>query len=129
MTDYELKRLGKSQLIQMLTDQGKEIERLENELRELQSKLLERRIHIEESGSIAEASLRLSGIFEDAQRAADEYLTNIRIEKAKELLGNSDYSMKEICVMVGYSDPTYFSRSFKKNVGVTPTEYKELETR
>ena len=58
-----------------------------------------------------------------------EYLTNIRIEKAKELLGNSDYSMKEICVMVGYSDPNYFSRSFKKNVGVTPTEYKELETR
>jgi two-component system response regulator YesN len=58
-----------------------------------------------------------------------EYLTNIRIEKAKELLSNSDYSMKEICVMVGYSDPNYFSRSFKKNVGVTPTEYKELENR
>ena len=58
-----------------------------------------------------------------------EYLTNIRIEKAKELLGNSDYSMKEICVMVGYSDPNYFSRSFKKNVGVTPTEYKELGNR
>lgn len=54
-----------------------------------------------------------------------EYLTNIRIEKAKELLSNTDYSMKEICVMVGYSDPNYFSRSFKKNVGVTPTEYKE----
>lgn len=54
-----------------------------------------------------------------------EYLTNIRMEKAKELLSNTDYSMKEICVMVGYSDPNYFSRSFKKNVGVTPTEYKE----
>ena len=58
-----------------------------------------------------------------------EYLTNIRIEKAKELLGSTDYSMKEICVMVGYSDPNYFSRSFKKNVGVTPTEYKEVENR
>ena len=33
--------------------------------------------------------------------------------------------MKEICVKTGYSDPNYFSRSFKKNVGVTPTEYKE----
>lgn len=54
-----------------------------------------------------------------------EYLTNIRIEKAKELLNTTDYSMKEICVIVGYSDPNYFSRSFKKNVGVTPTEYKE----
>lgn len=58
-----------------------------------------------------------------------EYLTNIRIEKAKELLSSTDYSMKEICVMVGYSDPNYFSRSFKKNVGVTPTEYKEVENR
>lgn len=54
-----------------------------------------------------------------------EYLTNIRIEKAKELLNTTEYSMKEICVMVGYSEPNYFSKSFKKNVGVTPTEYKE----
>ena len=34
-------------------------------------------------------------------------------------------SMKEICSMVGYADPNYFSRTFKKNIGVTPTEYKE----
>ena len=54
-----------------------------------------------------------------------EYLTNIRIEKAKELLTESDMSMKEICGACGYTDPNYFSRSFKKNVGVTPTEYKE----
>ena len=53
-----------------------------------------------------------------------EYLTNIRIEKAKELLDNTDMSMKEICIEVGYSNPNYFSRIFKKNVGVTPTEYK-----
>ncbi|MCR4850576.1 MAG: response regulator [Lachnospiraceae bacterium] len=54
-----------------------------------------------------------------------EYLTNIRIEKAKDLLLNSDMSMKEICAMCGYQDPNYFSRTFKKNVGFTPTEYKE----
>ena len=47
-------------------------------------------------------------------------------EKAKELLSSTDYSMKEICTMCGYSDPNYFSRSFKKNVGVTPTEYKSV---
>ena len=54
-----------------------------------------------------------------------EYLTNLRIDKAKELLSGTSYSMKEICQMVGYTDPNYFSRIFKKNVGVTPTEYKE----
>lgn len=54
-----------------------------------------------------------------------EYLTNIRIEKAKDLLMNSDMSMKEICVQVGYNDPNYFSRIFKKSTGRTPTEYKE----
>ena len=53
-----------------------------------------------------------------------EYLTNIRMERAKELLSTTEQSMKEICAMCGYSDPNYFSRSFKKNVGVTPTEFK-----
>ena len=56
-----------------------------------------------------------------------DYLTNIRIDKAKELLLGTDCSMKEICAMIGYSDPNYFSRAFKKNVGVTPTEYKEVK--
>jgi two-component system, response regulator YesN len=61
---------------------------------------------------------------EDMGEGFVEYLTKIRIEKAKELLSTTEYSMKEICSMVGYADPNYFSRSFKKNVGVTPTEYK-----
>lgn len=54
-----------------------------------------------------------------------EYLTSIRVERAKELLGNSKLSIKEICAQSGYSDPNYFSRLFKKCVGVTPTEYRE----
>jgi two-component system response regulator YesN len=54
-----------------------------------------------------------------------EYLTSVRIGRAKQLIAGSDMSMKEICTEVGYSDPNYFSRIFKKNVGVTPTEYKE----
>ena len=53
-----------------------------------------------------------------------DYLTELRINKAKDLLENTDLSMKEICAKVGYSNPNYFSRTFKKNVGVSPTEYK-----
>lgn len=56
-----------------------------------------------------------------------DYVTRIRIDKAKELLSGTDMSMKEICASIGYSDPNYFSRSFKKNVGVTPTEFKEQQ--
>ena len=62
---------------------------------------------------------------EEEGRNFIDYLTEIRIDKAKELLMDKNLSMKEICAAVGYSDPNYFSRSFKKNVGVTPTEYRE----
>ncbi len=54
-----------------------------------------------------------------------EYLTNIRIDRAKRLLQNREISIKNICADTGYSDPNYFSRIFKKQVGVTPTEYRE----
>ena len=79
----------------------------------------------EVSGVVNISPYYFSKIFkEDTDENFIEYLTNIRIGKAKELLDTTEYSMKEICSMVGYSDPNYFSRSFKKNVGVTPTEYK-----
>lgn len=54
-----------------------------------------------------------------------EYLTNIRIERAKQLLQSKEVSIKNICVETGYSDPNYFSRIFKKQVGITPTEYRD----
>jgi two-component system response regulator YesN len=54
-----------------------------------------------------------------------DYLTGIRIRIAKNLLENGDMSIKEICYSIGYSDPNYFSRTFKKIVGSTPTEYKD----
>lgn len=54
-----------------------------------------------------------------------EYLTRIRMQNARQLLMNQNYSIKEICAMCGYSDPNYFSRIFKKYEGVTPREYRE----
>ncbi len=54
-----------------------------------------------------------------------EYLTNIRMNQAKQLLQNTNKSMKEIGCEVGYMDPNYFSRIFKKTTGFTPTEFKE----
>ncbi|MBP3900014.1 MAG: helix-turn-helix domain-containing protein [Blautia sp.] len=54
-----------------------------------------------------------------------EYLTGIRIQEARRLLRNPGYSIKEIGIMCGYSDPNYFSRIFKKYEGVTPSEFRE----
>lgn len=52
-----------------------------------------------------------------------DYLTKIRIEKARELMESSDLSIKEICFKIGYGDPNYFSRLFKKVEKITPSEY------
>lgn len=57
-----------------------------------------------------------------------DYLTNLRIQKAKELLKNSDLRVYEIAEKIGYRDAYYFSAAFKKVVGVNPTEYRESLT-
>jgi two-component system response regulator YesN len=53
-----------------------------------------------------------------------EFLTKFRLEKAKQLLKVTDYKTYEIAEMAGYSDPQYFSAVFKKQVGVSPKEYR-----
>ncbi|MCJ8012944.1 AraC family transcriptional regulator [Paenibacillus sp. KQZ6P-2] len=53
-----------------------------------------------------------------------DYVTRLRIDKAKDMMKNGELSMKEVCYAVGYKDPNYFSRVFKKVTGVTPSEYR-----
>ncbi len=54
-----------------------------------------------------------------------DYLTSARMQKAKELLRDPARSIKEVSLDTGYADPNYFSRLFKKIVGLTPTEFRE----
>lgn len=54
-----------------------------------------------------------------------EYLTEIRMEKVKELLINSDKKIIEICDITGYDNPRYFSKVFKQYTGMSPREYRE----
>lgn len=54
-------------------------------------------------------------------------LTRIRVEQAKRLLLESELSLKEICYKVGYNDPNYFSRVFKKTVGMTPSNFRRKQ--
>ena len=78
MTDKDLKRLRRDELLEMLIAQSKRTEQLEREREEARAALQSRDIFLEEAGSIAEAALRINGVFEAAQAAAQQYLDNIR---------------------------------------------------
>lgn len=56
-----------------------------------------------------------------------DYLIKIRLEQAKELLKTGEYSIKQISFMVGYSDPNYFTWSFKKYLGISPIKYRYFQ--
>jgi len=69
---------------------------------------------------------RLSFIFKkETGGTIHDYITSCRIEKAKELLKNSNYMVYEIAKMVGYGSSQYFSQVFQKYTGVNPNFYKK----
>lgn len=110
MTDKELHKLSRKEVLQMLLAQAREAERLSGLLTETETQLHQleetyerlrdrldkkdlqirtlretleaernkRKIELEDAGSIAEAALRLNGVFEAAQKAADQYLESVR---------------------------------------------------
>lgn len=53
-----------------------------------------------------------------------EYLNMLRIEESKRLLTNSNYSIVDIAIAVGFEDQSYFSKVFKKYTGITPKQYR-----
>lgn len=55
-----------------------------------------------------------------------KYLTNIRMEQAKELLQETDYPVAEVCREVGYSDVKHFVQTFRKTTGLNPAQYRKL---
>lgn len=76
MAGKDLRRLSKTELLELLVEQGRENLALRARLEAAEAELAQRRLAIAESGSIAEAALKLSGIFEAAQRAVDLYREN-----------------------------------------------------
>ena len=87
MTDKELKKLNRSELLELMLEQSREIDRLHEELEETKNALQERNLKIESCGSIAEAAAEVNSLFHAAQKAADMYLLNVQricAEKAEE---------------------------------------------
>ena len=62
---------------------------------------------------------------EETGKTFIEYLTEIRMDKAKELLRNSSRMLYDIAEMVGYDNPAYFTVAFKKHVGLSPRDYRK----
>ena len=78
MTDKELRKLNRAELLELLLEQSREIDRLQAELSDTKEALLERNLKIESCGSIAEAAAEVNSLFHAAQRAADMYLLNVQ---------------------------------------------------
>jgi multidrug resistance efflux pump len=76
--DYELRKLKRVDLLEMLLEQSKELEQVKAELEQAQSKLHSRKILLDNAGSIAEATVQLNEIFAVAQKTADQYLDNVQ---------------------------------------------------
>jgi len=82
MTDKELRKLSRAELLEILVMQGKTIDELKAQVEGLERKLEAQDVQIQNAGSIAEASMRLSGVFEAAERSAQIYLANVqRLER------------------------------------------------
>ena len=69
---------------------------------------------------------RFSTVFsQQSGQTFTEYLIYLRISKAKEMLRTTDMRSSQIAHETGYNDAHYFSYIFKKNVGMTPSEYRQ----
>lgn len=55
-----------------------------------------------------------------------DYVTELRMNKAKQLLCSGEMSVNDVAEAVGYQDLKYFSRLFKKNAGISPSDYKKM---
>ena len=77
MTDKELKRLSRTELLELLIEQTKESERLQAELDITRQALEDRRLRVNEIGNLAQAAMEINGVLEAAQAAAQQYLDNI----------------------------------------------------
>ena len=74
----DLTKLRKKELLEIMLAQGEEIDELRAKVKELEAQLDNRNLEFTKIGSLAEASLAVTNIFEEAEKAAITYLSNIR---------------------------------------------------
>lgn len=67
----------------------------------------------------------ISAVHKADQKEMDIYILSLRISNAQTLLKSTNYNVTEIADIVGYDNPLYFSRLFKKQSGMSPSEFRK----
>lgn len=105
MTEQELKKLSRGELIQLVRDQEKTIEQLQQRITNMERQQREKAFNLRKFGSIAESALRLNGVFEAAQQAANQYLesaaqmrdaSRFQKEEADRVLAEAERKCREL---------------------------------
>lgn len=78
MTDNELKKMSRAELVELLLEQSREIRSLRQQLDAAQAQLDDKVIKLNRVGSIAEAALALNGVFEAADAACKQYIDTVQ---------------------------------------------------
>ena len=88
---------------------------------------LSENISLEDTASAVNvSSFYLSKLFKEEKNVNYvTFVTEARMERARQLLKNQDLSIKEISAATGFNDQNYFSRAFKNKFGMTPTEFRD----
>ena len=84
MTDRELRKASRRELLQLLVEEKRENDMLRDQLQQLRQQLDKRQLQLDQSGTLAEAALKLSGIFDAAESACQYYTENIRTLSARQ---------------------------------------------
>lgn len=121
------------------TESGKAEEKKETEMSPIDRKFMDKLMELMEKNMdngellvddlVQELAVSRSVFFKKLKTltglAPVEFIKEIRINRAAQLIGEGQYSMTQISYMVGINDPRYFSKCFKHKFGMTPTEYRE----
>ena len=99
MTERELKKMSRSDLIELMLAQSREIERLNAQMENVSKKLADKMLTIDNSGSIADAALQLNHVFAAAQAACDQYTLNVqmRTQQQEQLCLQMERETREKC--------------------------------
>ena len=91
---------------------------------------VEKRLYLEELAQMANLSVtHYSALFKERTGFSPmDYFIRMKIQQASQVLGTTQNTVQDICQELGYDDPYYFSRIFKKVMGKAPTSYRKIST-